>query len=293
MLLFVLLSGTHPYDNGESEKIVNNKVLSNKLDFGSKSWANVSPASRSMVEAMLTTDETKRITVDGALRHEWMNAFTEQSLLSVALNDTLSEIRRYKAQMRFKKGVSAIIAMDVLQRTHNQQSAVSLSPTTGVARRVGGNDTRDNSTAPSAASGAKASEGATIREGECGDVVENHGVSTPTVTTRDNSSYSATAGAGQNGSTSNAVNPIVNAREVYEERSISTQQKTVSGNERSSTGDSVVLLDTPPHTTVEEYQSTRIVINSTDVEEEDDNSTMSPSKVDAVLAAIPANKTLH
>jgi calcium-dependent protein kinase len=74
VVLFNLLSGEMPFYGGNSEDITE-KVLHtcahSKL-FDSDAWQEISGAAKQLVQAMLESDHTRRITVAGLLQHAWL-----------------------------------------------------------------------------------------------------------------------------------------------------------------------------------------------------------------------------
>jgi calcium/calmodulin-dependent protein kinase I len=120
-LVYVLLSGTHPFDFGEEEKIINSKVLKNVWSFSGGIWGSASAASKDIVKKMLVLDMNQRMTIDQALNHQWMKS--SEDLGGRDMKNTLDELKAFKARRNFKKGVRAIMVSNMVQGMRNNSKA--------------------------------------------------------------------------------------------------------------------------------------------------------------------------
>jgi serine/threonine protein kinase len=68
VILYVLLSGTPPFDVGQGYDV----VVDVKIEFPEEHWAGVSEKARDLVTKMLVTDPRKRVSVLQACKHEWI-----------------------------------------------------------------------------------------------------------------------------------------------------------------------------------------------------------------------------
>ena len=148
-LVYVLLSGMHPFDFGDEEKVINERVRRNAWGFHEEQWggeAAPSKASRDMLKKMLVADGRQRLTADQALRHPWIVAQAEEMRLDRDMRRTLEELRAFKARRNFKKGVRAIMVSNMVHRMgansgssgSGHGSSSSNSNTTGGSEEDGG-----------------------------------------------------------------------------------------------------------------------------------------------------------
>jgi serine/threonine protein kinase len=68
VVLYVLLSGTPPFDVGQGFDVVGDA----KIEFPEEHWAGVSDKARDLVRCLLVTDPRKRVSVLQACKHEWI-----------------------------------------------------------------------------------------------------------------------------------------------------------------------------------------------------------------------------
>jgi serine/threonine protein kinase len=68
VVLYVLLSGTPPFDVGQGFDVVGDA----KIEFPEEHWAGVSEKARDLVRCLLVTDPRKRVSVLQACKHEWI-----------------------------------------------------------------------------------------------------------------------------------------------------------------------------------------------------------------------------
>jgi serine/threonine protein kinase len=68
VILYVLLSGTPPFDVGQGFDV----VADAKIVFPEEHWAGVSEKARDLVRGLLVTDPRKRVSVLQACKHEWI-----------------------------------------------------------------------------------------------------------------------------------------------------------------------------------------------------------------------------
>lgn len=106
VLLFLLLSGVHPFDNGESEKVVNTRSANNEWKFYPEYWSAVSDEAKDLVKKLLVKDPAVRYTCDQALAHPWMH-------LDGAHRDLLGakdNLKKFMALKKLRAGVNAVKA---------------------------------------------------------------------------------------------------------------------------------------------------------------------------------------
>ncbi len=160
-LVFVLISGTHPFDFGEDEKTVNAKVMRNVWSFNGDLWKEASSDSKDLVKKMLIMDQKERMTVDQALAHSWIKSGGDE-LKAKNMSKTLVELKAFRARRNFKKGVRAIMVSNMIQglragagssRSSSARSDVdsssSSSRNSSIRSDAGGSSLRDAPLVPS------------------------------------------------------------------------------------------------------------------------------------------------
>jgi calcium-dependent protein kinase len=70
-ILYALLSGSLPFDHDNQKEIIK-MTLENPLIFDLPCWKKVSDSAKDLITKLLIKDPTKRLTLEGALAHEWL-----------------------------------------------------------------------------------------------------------------------------------------------------------------------------------------------------------------------------
>jgi serine/threonine protein kinase len=109
VILYVLLSGYLPF-NGYTNEVIYSKIMKGKYQLHSDPWKNVSVTARDLIRGLLTLDPHKRLTVDQALGHAWINQDARELLLK-SLNENIREIRKFQVRKRFRKAVHTVLAL--------------------------------------------------------------------------------------------------------------------------------------------------------------------------------------
>ncbi|TEB38974.1 hypothetical protein FA13DRAFT_422097 [Coprinellus micaceus] len=101
VILYIMICGSHPFDNGslyepssywggstseeeesqfcsqlETQSRLKARIVDGRLDFGYYPWHDLLEV-RSLVEALLVRDPIRRLTVEGALQHQWISSELE------------------------------------------------------------------------------------------------------------------------------------------------------------------------------------------------------------------------
>ncbi|XP_075245494.1 peripheral plasma membrane protein CASK-like isoform X3 [Convolutriloba macropyga] len=95
VLLYVLLTGSLPF-SGKTAHVCE-RVLA-PPDFEGEKWIEVSQFARQLCQSMLTTDQYKRITIEEALQHPWIQGQIPRSPLTRAVKEMCSFNARRKMQ---------------------------------------------------------------------------------------------------------------------------------------------------------------------------------------------------
>uniref|UniRef100_A0A7S4DC48 non-specific serine/threonine protein kinase n=1 Tax=Heterosigma akashiwo TaxID=2829 RepID=A0A7S4DC48_HETAK len=112
VILYILLGGYAPFSENNQSKLFA-KIKSGAYEFHPDFWGNVSSDAKDLIARMLQVDVAKRITVEAAYNHPWVQADADV-LAERALDGNLEELRRFNARRKFKAGGKAIVAANRL-----------------------------------------------------------------------------------------------------------------------------------------------------------------------------------
>lgn len=76
VIMYILLSGSPPFD-GSDDQVIMEKVRKGDFYFKSKEWEFISEEAKDLISKMLTYDQKKRVSADGALQHPWIVNFNK------------------------------------------------------------------------------------------------------------------------------------------------------------------------------------------------------------------------
>lgn len=75
MLLYVMLSGTKPFEDCKDDEMMIN-IATQKIQFDGKPWKRISPQAIDLVGQMLEIDHKKRISAKDVRNHPWIKTYT-------------------------------------------------------------------------------------------------------------------------------------------------------------------------------------------------------------------------
>ena len=112
VIMYVLLSGHFPFF-GKTEEEIRKKILSGKFIFNSKYFSHVSEKAKDLIKKCLIYDRNKRITAEGALKHEFFaddinphNIFEEK----VDSKNVLNSLKNYSQQSKIYQAVLTFLS---------------------------------------------------------------------------------------------------------------------------------------------------------------------------------------
>lgn len=133
VLLYILLCGGPPF-YAQDQQVLFKKILTGKFAFDLERWRNISSTAKDLISKLLTLSPIRRLTVDEALNHEWLQTHST-ILANKQLNDGLVQLRKFQAAKKFKAGVRAVLAANRLNaglinfiREQQQSQNLSISP---------------------------------------------------------------------------------------------------------------------------------------------------------------------
>lgn len=112
VILYILLGGYQPFHASDDKKL-NRLVINGKYEFHNEYWSNISQEAKDLIRGMLTVNPHKRLTVQQALAHPWMNV----ELKNENLNANLEKLKNYQARSRWKTGIRTVLMLNRLNVT--------------------------------------------------------------------------------------------------------------------------------------------------------------------------------
>ena len=111
VILYVLLSGSPPF-TGKTLSAVISQVRKGAYSYAAYEWSRVSPQAKDLIDQLLITDPSQRLTAEQALRHPWLHS----SAPTVPLALDLSVLRQYQAASSLRRAVLFCIARQCTER---------------------------------------------------------------------------------------------------------------------------------------------------------------------------------
>ena len=100
VITYILLSGKMPF-HGRSFKETFESIVNNRWSFIGDTWNNVSPGSKTFIEACLTQDPAIRPSAQVLLSHPWL----AESQSDAHLEGSLESLRKFNAQQKVRAAV--------------------------------------------------------------------------------------------------------------------------------------------------------------------------------------------
>eukprot|EP01129_Flabellula_baltica_P006713 TRINITY_DN2545_c1_g2_i1.p1 TRINITY_DN2545_c1_g2~~TRINITY_DN2545_c1_g2_i1.p1 ORF type:complete len:320 (+),score=77.62 TRINITY_DN2545_c1_g2_i1:140-1099(+) len=109
-ILYILLSGMHPFQMDDDEKMIE-LIVTGELEWIGDSWDDVSPSAKELIERMLDPNPDTRITAEEALAHPWITQLGTDNVLNVQ-----EQLRKFQLRKKFKGAVFSVLASQKLKR---------------------------------------------------------------------------------------------------------------------------------------------------------------------------------
>lgn len=106
VILYVLLAGELPFSH-DNEKVLTTKIKKGSFQFSRDLWLNVSDSVKDLIRKLLTVDAKKRLSIDQALSHHWLQE-GDDYLAKKNLSNNLNGIKKLLARKRWKKAINAV-----------------------------------------------------------------------------------------------------------------------------------------------------------------------------------------
>jgi len=114
VILYILLGGYPPFHHDDTREMYK-MIAKAEYKFHPDYWNGVSEEAKNMISSLLCLDTKKRLTVDQALSHKWMNK-SVTDLEATNLEANLAQLRKYQATRKLKKVTRSLIT---IQRMKN------------------------------------------------------------------------------------------------------------------------------------------------------------------------------
>mmetsp|Transcript_38283 Transcript_38283/g.63359 ORF Transcript_38283/g.63359 Transcript_38283/m.63359 type:complete len:719 (-) Transcript_38283:203-2359(-) len=140
VVLFVVLSGYHPFDphgNGTPEEIQRN-ISKAEPCFDDPAWQNVSAAALKLVRSLLRPDPLERLTIEELLQHPWMSetdGHTSTGEVSTARLRQSKTNKQNKDFSRMTAKLRAAVFATILQQESRQHNAQRSGRSARLARQ--------------------------------------------------------------------------------------------------------------------------------------------------------------
>ena len=88
IITYLLLIGVLPFDDENDDNEIVRQTIYDPVPFYSKQWKTVSPEAKAFVDGLLQKDPQKRMSIKGALEHEWLNMYNKLAGVRKESKDT-------------------------------------------------------------------------------------------------------------------------------------------------------------------------------------------------------------
>jgi len=106
VVLFIMLSGTFPFNPNNGDDKLRRQIQSGTFTFNPHEWKHVSSDAKDLIRKMLTVDTDKRITLAEILLHPWL---TKQQEKQPFESEYFARLRSSKAVHELRGAVTAMI----------------------------------------------------------------------------------------------------------------------------------------------------------------------------------------
>jgi serine/threonine protein kinase len=122
VITYILLGGYPPFQNDNKLKLLQ-QIVRAQYEFHPDCWSEVSQEAKDFISGMLTLDPHRRLTVDGALAHPWMQTQDEQ-LAAHGLAANQAALRKYQNLKKLKAGVRTVMAVNFMKKLISPKSFI-------------------------------------------------------------------------------------------------------------------------------------------------------------------------
>ena len=96
VILFILLSGSPPF-NGKTDKEIMENVAKANYSFNADEWKKASNLVKDFIRKMLEIDPIKRYSAEEALNDPWMKKYSDQNVIDIPLmQSALNNMKNFR-----------------------------------------------------------------------------------------------------------------------------------------------------------------------------------------------------
>lgn len=111
VILYILLSGCPPFDQGLPLNVLFNNILNARYTFPADIWGQVSDDAKDVVNKMMIVDIRARHTPDQILQHAWMVRYNEDKLSHDHISGMQQRLKDWQATRRLKSAINTFVAL--------------------------------------------------------------------------------------------------------------------------------------------------------------------------------------
>ncbi|KAJ3055794.1 hypothetical protein HK097_009177 [Rhizophlyctis rosea] len=89
VILYICLCGFPPFSEELAPPSMTDQIKQGKYTYISPFWDEISPSAKELIDGLLTVDPRRRLTVDQAMQHEWMQMSTSNAIRSESFSSSV------------------------------------------------------------------------------------------------------------------------------------------------------------------------------------------------------------
>ena len=122
-IIYLLVSGKVPFEGNTDQEIIS-KIKAGKVDFTGGVWDDISHCAKDLISKLLTLDINKRIGVEDAYEHEWIQTCDclKEKENTEAESEALRNLKRFNADMKITRAILGFVAKEVF--LHEEEQAL-------------------------------------------------------------------------------------------------------------------------------------------------------------------------
>lgn len=120
IILYVLLSGKHPFD-AQNENELLQKIRKGVYYMAGPQWDEVSSQAKDLVKLMMLYDHTKRISAIEAINHPWILNCTDETQDVEYTKSLLNNVRGFSAEHKLQEAALTYIASQLTTSKEKEQ----------------------------------------------------------------------------------------------------------------------------------------------------------------------------
>jgi calcium-dependent protein kinase len=120
VIVFMMLSGTPPFDGNSDAEIMSN-VSKGKYFFNGRTWDGISSDAKDFVRQLMTLDPSSRVSAKAALAHPWMFQARRHTLDSAQAGRILQNLRTFHWEKKLQKATMAFIVSQLTTKDEREE----------------------------------------------------------------------------------------------------------------------------------------------------------------------------